>query len=146
MQQRQIMPGHAANLVTAEEFARIPDDNYHHELVEGRVVRVSPPGSRHGALIMRIGALLHQHVESQRAGAVLVTAGFKIAADPGHSSGAGHCVHPCRTYPLEWHPRRLLAGTARSRNRDPIARRSAHQHSGQGCRLPRARGLRRLGR
>jgi Uma2 family endonuclease len=82
MQQRQIMPGHAANLVTAEEFARIPDDNYHHELVEGRVVRVSPPGSRHGALIMRIGALLHQHVESQRAGAVLVTAGFKIAADP----------------------------------------------------------------
>src|SRR5262245_28291487 len=82
MQQRQIMPGHAANLVTAEEFARIPDDDYHYELVMGRVVRVSPPGGRHGALITRIAALLHQHVESQRVGAVLVTAGFKIAADP----------------------------------------------------------------
>jgi hypothetical protein len=49
MQQRQIMPGRAARLVTAEEFARIPDDDYHYELVEGRVVRMSPP-SRHGAV------------------------------------------------------------------------------------------------
>jgi hypothetical protein len=55
MQQRQIMPGRAARLVTAEEFARIPDDDYHYELVEGRVVRLSPPGSRHGALATRVG-------------------------------------------------------------------------------------------
>ena len=47
MQQRQIMPGRAARLVTAKEFARIPDDDYHYELVEGHVVRMSPPGSRH---------------------------------------------------------------------------------------------------
>jgi Uma2 family endonuclease len=82
MQQRQVMPGRAARLVTAEEFARIPDDDYHYELVEGRVVRMSPPGSRHGALATRIGALLHQHVDSRRLGAVLTPAGFKIAADP----------------------------------------------------------------
>jgi Uma2 family endonuclease len=82
MQQRHIMPGRAARLVTAEEFASIPDDDYHYELVEGCVVRMSPPGSRHGALATRIGALLHQHVDSQRLGAVLTSAGFKIAGDP----------------------------------------------------------------
>ena len=51
MQQRHIMPGRAVRLLTAEEFARIPDDDFHYELVEGRVVRMSPPGGRHGALI-----------------------------------------------------------------------------------------------
>ena len=76
------MPGRAARLVTAEEFGRIPDNDCHYELVEGRVVRMSPPGSRHGALATRIGALLHHHVDSQRLGAVFTSAGFKIAADP----------------------------------------------------------------
>jgi hypothetical protein len=30
-------------LLAAEEFAGIPDDDQHYELVEGRVVRMSPP-------------------------------------------------------------------------------------------------------
>jgi Uma2 family endonuclease len=81
MQQRHTMPDRA-RLVTAEEFARIPDDDQHYELVEGRVVRMSPPGSRHGALATRIAALLHQHVEAHRLGAVLTPAGFWLAADP----------------------------------------------------------------
>ena len=46
------MPG--ARLVTAEEFERIPNDPYHYELVRGRVVRLSPPGSRHAVLATRI--------------------------------------------------------------------------------------------
>ena len=69
-------------LVTAEEFARIPDDDQHYELVEGRVVRISPPGSRHGLLATRIAALLYQHVDAHRLGAVLTPAGFRIATDP----------------------------------------------------------------
>ena len=42
---RHTMPARA-RLVTAEEFARIAeeDDDQHYELVEGRVVRMSPPG------------------------------------------------------------------------------------------------------
>ena len=76
------MPGRAARLVTAEEFAQIPDDDCHYELVGGRVVRMSPPGSRHGVLTTRIGALLHQHADSHRLGVVLAPAGFKIATDP----------------------------------------------------------------
>lgn len=71
-----------ARLVTVGEFAQIPDDDQHYELVEGRVVRMSPPGSRHGVIATRIAALLHQHVETHRLGAVLTPAGFWLAADP----------------------------------------------------------------
>ena len=71
-----------ARLLTAEEFARIPDDDQHYELVEGRVVRMSPPGSRHGALATRIAAVLHQHVDARHLGTVLTPAGFRIATDP----------------------------------------------------------------
>src|SRR5262245_54869210 len=78
---RYTMPARA-RLVTAEEFARIPADDQHYELVEGRVVRMSPPGSRHGALATRIAALLHQHVDAHGLGVVLTPAGFWLAADP----------------------------------------------------------------
>ena len=71
-----------ARLVTAEEFARIPDDDQHRELVEGRVVRLSPPGFRHGLFATRIAALLSQHVDAHRLGAVDTPAGFWIATDP----------------------------------------------------------------
>jgi len=79
--QRHIMPAHE-RLVTAEEFARIPNDDYHYELVEGRVVRMSPPGSRHGVLATRIAMLLAQHADAHRLGAVMTCAGAKLAADP----------------------------------------------------------------
>jgi Uma2 family endonuclease len=79
--QRHIMPAHE-RLVTAEEFARIPNDDYHYELVEGRVVRVSPPGSRHAVLATRIASLLHYHVTTHRLGAVMTSGGVKLAANP----------------------------------------------------------------
>jgi Uma2 family endonuclease len=79
--QRHIMPAYE-RLVTAEEFARIPNDDYHYELVEGRVVRVSPPGSRHGVLATEIAALLLHHVKARGLGAVMTTAGVKLAANP----------------------------------------------------------------
>jgi len=69
-------------LVTAEEFERMPNDDYHYELVEGRVVRVTPPGSRHAVLTLRIGILLAQHADAGHLGAVMADGGFKIAASP----------------------------------------------------------------
>lgn len=69
-------------LVTAEEFARIPNDDYHYELVEGRVVRVSPPGSRHAVLATRLAVLLAQHTEANNLGAVMTPAGFELARNP----------------------------------------------------------------
>lgn len=69
-------------LVTAEEFERIPNDDYHYELVRGRVIRVSPPGSRRGMLITRMSSLLARHVEARSLGVVISTGGFKLESNP----------------------------------------------------------------
>jgi Uma2 family endonuclease len=69
-------------LVTAEEFAKIPDDGYRYELVEGRVIRMSPPGMRHAALVMHIGALLLDYVKGHKLGVVIASGGFKLATNP----------------------------------------------------------------
>jgi Uma2 family endonuclease len=75
------MPAHEP-LVTADEFARIPDDHHRYELVEGRVVRMSPPGARHAVLATRIAALLFRFVESRRLGTVMTAGGFRLATNP----------------------------------------------------------------
>jgi Uma2 family endonuclease len=72
----------SARLVTAEEFERYPDDDYRYELVEGRVVRMNPPGSRHGHLALNVGALLSGHVRKRGLGAVMVESGFTLARNP----------------------------------------------------------------
>jgi Uma2 family endonuclease len=72
----------AARLVTAEEFERYPDDNYRYELVEGHVVRMNPPGSRHGHLASNISALLSGHVKKHGLGVVMVESGFTLARNP----------------------------------------------------------------
>lgn len=69
-------------LVTVEEFANIPDDDHRYELVEGRVIRMTPPGSRHAVLATRLARLLDQHVEEQSLGVVMTAGGFHIASRP----------------------------------------------------------------
>lgn len=70
-------------LVSAEEFERMPDEpGVRLELVKGRVIRMSPPGSRHGALATHVAILLGQHARAHHLGAVLTPAGFKLAANP----------------------------------------------------------------
>jgi Uma2 family endonuclease len=71
-----------ARLVTAEEFEKYPDDDYRYELVEGRVVRMSPPGYIHGRITMAFGALLHQHVRAQALGVVFNELGCKLKSNP----------------------------------------------------------------
>jgi Uma2 family endonuclease len=73
---------HRARIITAEEFAKIPDDDYRYELVEGRVVCVSPPGSLHGAVAVQLAMLLGQHVKRHNLGAVVGETGFKLASNP----------------------------------------------------------------
>jgi len=69
-------------LVTVKEFARIPDDDHRYELVEGRVIRMSPPGSRHAVLATRIARLLDEHVEALGLGVVMTSGGFHLASRP----------------------------------------------------------------
>jgi Uma2 family endonuclease len=71
-----------ARLVTAEELEKFPDDDFRYELVEGRVLRMTPVGYVHGRIVMRFGSLLEQHVRSQRLGVVLTEVGVKLKSVP----------------------------------------------------------------
>ena len=72
----------SAPLVTADELERFPDDDYRYELVEGRVIRMSPVGFEHGRIVPRLTALLHRHVEEHHLGAIVNEVGFKLASNP----------------------------------------------------------------
>jgi Uma2 family endonuclease len=70
------------DVITADEFARIPDDDFRYELVAGVVHRMSPVGGRHGALTLRLGAALTAWGDRTHAGAVMTETGFILATDP----------------------------------------------------------------
>jgi Uma2 family endonuclease len=70
------------HLVTAEELEKFPDDDFRYELVEGRVIRVSPTGAIHGWLVLHFASLLIQHVDARRLGFVLTEVGFRLSSSP----------------------------------------------------------------
>lgn len=73
----------ADRLLTAEEFERMPDEpGVRMELVQGRVVRMSPPGVQHAAVMGRLYELLSAHMRHSGAGRILLPAGFKLATNP----------------------------------------------------------------
>ena len=49
-------------LLTAEQYADLPDDGRRTELVNGKVVEVPPPSFRHGVIANRVGRLIGNHV------------------------------------------------------------------------------------
>jgi Uma2 family endonuclease len=72
----------STGLVTAEELARLPDDGYRYELVEGRLVRMSPVTFDHGRVVLRMGFLLSRHLEQHPSGVVGTEIGFKLTSNP----------------------------------------------------------------
>ncbi len=70
------------HLVTADELERYPQDDYRYELVEGRVLRMSPVGYDHGRVVMQFGSLLHRHLQGRTVGVVVTEVGFKLAFGP----------------------------------------------------------------
>ena len=69
--------------MTAEELWRLPDDGMRHELIYGELKTMSPSGSEHGWLAMRLGAGLHGFVERHRLGRVYAAeTGFWLARNP----------------------------------------------------------------
>ena len=69
-------------LVTAGELERFPDDDYRYELVEGRVVRMSPVGYPHGRVVARLLVLLDQHARPQNLGEAMTEVGFTLRTEP----------------------------------------------------------------
>lgn len=77
-------------LITAEEFARIPDppDGSRQELVQGAIITMPPPGARHGACCSRINRRLANFVEDNNLGTVFANdTGFVTERDPDSVRG-----------------------------------------------------------
>lgn len=72
----------ATPLVTAEELERRPRDDWRYELVDGRIIRMSPVGCQHGDVVARLLFLLQQHLQRESVGKVFTEVGFKLASRP----------------------------------------------------------------
>ena len=68
-------------LVTAEEFERMPS-NERYELVEGRLVPMSPVNFAHGRVVLQLAYLLGAHLKNRPEGVAVVETGFTLASDP----------------------------------------------------------------
>jgi Uma2 family endonuclease len=70
--------------ITANELWCLSDDGYHrYELDRGRLLTMTPSGSLHGAVTVRLAAALSNYVDLSKAGVVLAgDAGFKLESDP----------------------------------------------------------------
>ena len=69
--------------VDADELFRMPDDGQRHELVRGELRTMTPAGSSHGNVGMRLGWSLVTHVEGAEQGEVFnADTGFRLASEP----------------------------------------------------------------
>ena len=69
--------------MTAEELFDLPDDGGRFELIGGELAHMTPTGGEHGALAVRIGRLLDEHVEAHDLGVCCgAETGFILQRDP----------------------------------------------------------------
>ena len=62
---------------------RMPDDGYKYELVAGRLRKMTPAGSIHGVVGMRLAVAISVHVDQHQLGVVFAAdTGFKLASSP----------------------------------------------------------------
>jgi Uma2 family endonuclease len=66
--QETVMATVTTPLLTAEEFAKVPDNGQPRELVRGRIVLMNVPYPRHGEICMNIGGLLATYVRQHGLG------------------------------------------------------------------------------
>ena len=69
-------------LMTAEELMNLPDDDMRHELINGELIIMPPPGFPHGRAAMRLGAPLAQFVLNHDLGEVFDYSGYQLRVNP----------------------------------------------------------------
>jgi Uma2 family endonuclease len=96
----------AVKLITAEEFARMPDppDGSKQELVRGVIVTMTPPGFRHGVCQNKVAFLLTAHVLATRCGRVTVETGMVTERDPDTVRGPDVAFWSIERLPLDQTP------------------------------------------
>jgi Uma2 family endonuclease len=68
---------------TAEDLLALPRGEWRYELVAGELKMMSPAGSRHGQIGMKLGILLGSHVLRHRLGIVFdADTGFRLKNEP----------------------------------------------------------------
>jgi Uma2 family endonuclease len=55
-------------LLTAEEYARLPDNDRPSELVRGRIVEMNPPTPRHGQICSKVDRIVGAYVDAHELG------------------------------------------------------------------------------
>jgi Uma2 family endonuclease len=69
--------------ITAEELCRMPDDGFRYELVAGRLRKMTPAGSLHGVIGMRLAVAISVHVDQHQLGVLFAAdTGFELASNP----------------------------------------------------------------
>jgi Uma2 family endonuclease len=68
-------------LITAEEFERMPSSE-RYELVEGRLVPMSPVNADHGRVVAQIAYLLKAHLKDRPTGIAVIETGFTLSSNP----------------------------------------------------------------
>lgn len=76
-------------LLTAEQFAALPDDGRITELVKGVVIEMPPPSFQHGKVCSNVGWEVNSYVRPRRLGHVITNdAGVVTERDPDSVRGA----------------------------------------------------------
>src|SRR5947209_16224293 len=79
-----VAPWAESVLFTADDLAALPDDLWHYELVEGRLVRMPPTGATDGDMTSGLNFLLRSFVTPRQLGAVLAgETGFNLSRPGG---------------------------------------------------------------
>jgi Uma2 family endonuclease len=69
-------------ITTAEQLFQAPDLG-RCELLRGQLIMMSPAGSKHGMIALRVGRLLSEFVEPRRLGIIVgAETGFRVASNP----------------------------------------------------------------
>ena len=69
-------------LMTAEELLRLPDDGMRHELIDGELRTMAPPGGAHGDSAGSIHGHLSRFVYDQPIARILAETGFALRRNP----------------------------------------------------------------
>jgi Uma2 family endonuclease len=96
----------AVRLLTAEEFARLPEpaDGSQQELVRGKVVTMPPPGFRHGRVQVRISGKIDSYALHERLGQVTVESGLQTEFAPDTVRGPDVAFWSKERIPLDEEP------------------------------------------
>ncbi len=79
--------GAPRKLWTDDELLALPGDGHDFELIDGVLHDMSPGGPRHGAVIVRLSAILFQHVERGKLGIV-------YDGQTGYRLDLDNCISP----------------------------------------------------